>query len=476
MSDRSIWNILWSCFATIVACTWISVHPNVPGASDSQWKVFGRRMAIMMYLLIAPEMVILWAARQHFAAVRIAQRFRDKGWTTIHGFFLIMGGFELYDGRTFLRALEVSEFAKLHEEGRIEWPSITAAQIEDRSKADFLSKGIVIVQTTWFIVQMIGRGANRLAVTELEVVTLAFAALNGVTYWLWWDKPMDVRCPVPVHLKGVGTEEVLPAQEKSSTSSTTYPPAEICSVNIIEPADEGGDERILDPVVLSNPPSRSSSPSLPKRSRLERLQLYMSQQRIKRGEFRGFVHVLLYQPLAIFFRPFEDMLSLDTLRGDRSRVPTFYAPKAEKDSDSAAVIFLTIAVVIVFGAIHCVAWSSSFPTVTEKWLWRVNSVAICTLPLLMSLIGAFASEKDADDMTFWEKVRDLSITIPLMFFAGVYIVSRVSLLVQPLAALRALPSSAYEDLDWTNFLPHTIYRADSQNAQGLHFTTVKLLF
>ncbi|KAJ3515870.1 hypothetical protein NLJ89_g1480 [Agrocybe chaxingu] len=369
------------------------------------------------------------------------------------GFFLIMGGFELYDDTIFLRALEVTEFAKLHEEGRIEWPSITAAQIEDRSKADFLSKGIVIVQTTWFIAQIIGRAANRLAVTELEVVTLAFAVLNGVTYWLWWDKPMDVRCPVPVYLKGIGTkEEVPPVQEKSSTSSKSNPSLEISYINIIEAADKGVDEKR--PVVLSNPRSHSPSPSVPNPTRLERLQLYMSQQRIKRGRFRGLVHVFLYQPLAVFFQPFEDMLSLDTLRGDRSRVPTFYAPKAERDGDSAAVIFLTIVVVVVFGAIHCVAWSSSFPTVTEKWLWRVNAVVICTLPLLMPLIGAFASEKDEGEMSFREKVRDLFVTIPLLFFVGVYIVSRVSLLVQPLAALRALPSSAYEDLGWTDFFPH----------------------
>ena len=62
----------------------------------------------------------------------------------------------------------------------------------------------MLLQTTWFILQCVSRFDNKLAVTKLEVVTLSFAVLNGITYWLWWDKPSDVRCAVPVYLKTLG--------------------------------------------------------------------------------------------------------------------------------------------------------------------------------------------------------------------------------------------------------------------------------
>ena len=74
----------------------------------------------------------------------------------------------------------------------IEIPIITAAAIEDRSKGDALSKIVAILQTTWFIVQSIAHGQQRLALTELELVTLALASLNAVTFAIWWHKPLGV--------------------------------------------------------------------------------------------------------------------------------------------------------------------------------------------------------------------------------------------------------------------------------------------
>ena len=106
------------------------------------------------------------------------------------------------------------QLEKLWEEGKVAWPSITEEEIYDRSKGDYLSKGIVLVQLSWFIIQCIVRAAYGLAVTELEVATLAFTVLSGVTYYLWWHKPLDVRCPVRVHL--------LPANEFRVTRDTPY--------------------------------------------------------------------------------------------------------------------------------------------------------------------------------------------------------------------------------------------------------------
>ena len=94
-----------------------------------------------------------------------------------------------------------SELEELWESGKIQWPTIAKEEIADRSKGDYLSKTIVLFQTTWFVGQCIARGAYGLTVTELEVVTIAFASLTGIIYYLWWDKPLDVRCSIPVHLR-----------------------------------------------------------------------------------------------------------------------------------------------------------------------------------------------------------------------------------------------------------------------------------
>jgi len=40
-----------------------------------------------------------------------------------------------------------------------------------------------------------------LALTELELVTLALACLNAATFAIWWHKPLGVQEPVKIYLK-----------------------------------------------------------------------------------------------------------------------------------------------------------------------------------------------------------------------------------------------------------------------------------
>jgi hypothetical protein len=192
----------------------------------------------MGYVLLAPEFVIIWAGRQHYAARNFAKKHQENtGWTRAHAFFLIMGGFTLHEGGKPVRVLGARELEELSKAGKIQWPTITEEEIADRSKGDYLSKTIVLFQTAWFIGQCIARGAYKLAVTELEVVTLAFATLTGVIYYFWWDKPLDVRCSIPVQLlEGHVGKEV--------TGSQIIPPPEVAA------QETEGDEEIS---VLPNP-------------------------------------------------------------------------------------------------------------------------------------------------------------------------------------------------------------------------------
>ena len=77
--DRTVWSIVWSCLATLFACSWVAVHPNIPRSTDSEALILGRRLATMGYMLLAPELVIFWAAQQHFSANKIAVKQRSKG-------------------------------------------------------------------------------------------------------------------------------------------------------------------------------------------------------------------------------------------------------------------------------------------------------------------------------------------------------------------------------------------------------------
>ena len=74
----------------------------------------------------------------------------------------------------------------------------TEAEIKDKGKSDWLAKSLVLLQTSWFVIQCIARGIKHLPVTHLEIVTLAYAAMNFVIYVFWWNKPLNVNRPVRV--------------------------------------------------------------------------------------------------------------------------------------------------------------------------------------------------------------------------------------------------------------------------------------
>ena len=81
----------------------------------------------------------------------------------------------------------------------------------DKSKGDALAKFVAVGQTTWFIAQCIARGLKGVAITNIEILTLSFAMLNFLTYFLWWNKPQRVCYPIivrhPVDSSPQGTVE-----------------------------------------------------------------------------------------------------------------------------------------------------------------------------------------------------------------------------------------------------------------------------
>jgi hypothetical protein len=70
---RTLWQLVYSCAATILACSWVSVHPNVPGRQDSGWERLKARLYLMLIALIAPEVIVMFAMRQRRVAVKLCE-------------------------------------------------------------------------------------------------------------------------------------------------------------------------------------------------------------------------------------------------------------------------------------------------------------------------------------------------------------------------------------------------------------------
>ncbi|KAF8318578.1 uncharacterized protein EI90DRAFT_2978743, partial [Cantharellus anzutake] len=224
---RTMWNLVYSCLLTIFICVWTAVHPEVVEEDRGRMDLIGLivggrdRFGLMRSSLIFPEVVVAMAWYEFSFAWKISRECENvEGWTLVHSYFLIMGGF--IDPTTrFFRRRDPSFFGQypgiIRKTGNRQAVAVTRQEILRKTKGDFLSKSIVSLQLLWFIVQYVGRWIGHLHISQLETMTLGYSALSIIICALWWHKPLDVRSPIQV------TKEDTPHVPTSEADVTQVP-------------------------------------------------------------------------------------------------------------------------------------------------------------------------------------------------------------------------------------------------------------
>lgn len=116
----------------------------------------------------------------------------------------------------------------------------------------------------------------------------------------------------------------------------------------------------------------------------------------------------------------------------------------------------------LFGSVHCLAWTFSFPSYVEQTMWRTASMAIvgCCAATLYSV---FCSLWKYRSMDFEHRRGILDSVILVVRLSGavlsalaalVYPVARITLLILAIISLRSLPPSALDAVDWVELVPH----------------------
>ncbi|KAF8644072.1 hypothetical protein AX16_008706 [Volvariella volvacea WC 439] len=420
---RTIFDILYSCLGVIFLCTYISVHHNIPDQNDPWANKLWFKVRTMLYALLAPELVIMWALRQRIMAERLAERHKEQGWTRTHGFFLQMGGLMLKVDNGKYEVVRWRHGRLGASPGMIvdKLPAIRKKEIEDHGKGDILAKAIVVIQTSWFVVQCITRRVAGLALTELELVTLAFAALNVVTYILWWDKPLNVDYPIYIDKEGNridGPEEVQ---------------------------EEGWCKKLQDLM---------KSILMRKDQNKEKIGFWRGLWRYVRenGEVKLIWQHAISIPFSVVFGPLLEMTNEEGDGEGTTSVHPFYAARLDWEQHQFAYLCASI-VGIIFGGIHLIGWNFPFLTATELWLWRASSLILTVIPAMVTI--SWRSLADPQNTAFDTNTIDqLFRFLVTRIGAPLYITARIVILVLAFFALRDLPDSAYENIVWTNFIPH----------------------
>jgi len=107
-------------------------------------------------------------------------------------------------------------------------------------------------------------------------------------------------------------------------------------------------------------------------------------------------------------------------------------------------IYSLMAISLVYGGIHALAWNAEFPSVVEENLWRASA---CTIIFVCFWFGFTAR-------SLIEGTANKICDILSAFLLWLYVTAQIFLIVEAFISIRALPIGAYDTVQWSNAFPH----------------------
>lgn len=386
-----------------------------------------------MLALLGPEFLLGIAAGQMTSAAASVKDFQRNGlssWTLTHAFYADMGGFLLkvtQGDKEIVFPINSKQLLYLINKGYLEYPQLRRDEIQDKNKADGLARLITIVQAIWFFVNTIARAFQGLAITTLELTTLSFIVVMFATSFYWIHKPLDVATPTTL----------------------------FCNATIEQIHSEAG---LIDEQWAQTPLDFVSR----REYSLSKIWAYYSQITRK-----------LHLPL--FSRPIKVK--------PRDRIPSDIWLKPDFRRESFSGVFI-----LAFAITFMTAWNFPFPTSIEQTLWRAAS----TFNLVFSVFGGgyimlweyiipkmqkssapppspqilLRQVQEPTRRTVAARLRNISspldpeldvpltLLFPVSLLCALYCVCRMYIFVEDLIGLRSVPTSAFETVEWANYIPH----------------------
>ncbi|KAF9532532.1 hypothetical protein CPB83DRAFT_846937 [Crepidotus variabilis] len=430
MDGRKGASIIYSCLFTLLVCMTFCVRPNIPSPSTSRARFASIKLYMMAWMILTPHTMLYWAALQWFQARSIGKKYASRGWTTAHGHFVVMGGFLACKEGVPYQVLSPRNFQELVDQNRITFPTVTNVNLNRQTQTHPLLSGACVLQTLWFVTQVISCAANGLETTPLEIATLILVVMNGVLLIAFWSKPLDVVRPIRIDLIDSNSDLNSP----NATPNRTY-------------RDDFFRENALTKRV---------------RDLVEREALHILPQHIPIAR-RITVKVIsiLSAPIfkvardlvALYFRPFAK----DIVPGALS-VPTFYA---SLDADTTITVYIPYVFGTIFGGSHLWAYFHAFSPDHDDLAWRISIVAlagVCGASLVVLVLCHFTQFCDdyfeTSLTTFLAEGSGVLFGITMLFVVPTSILARMVMLIEVFIKLKEFHPVARQSLSWTNYIPH----------------------
>ena len=369
--------------------------------------------------------------------------------------------------------------------------------IDDKAKADPITKVVVCIQAAWFIVQCIARTAQHLPLTLLEIHVLAHVFVCLLMYLFWFAKPYNVLSPVIItdtrviemaalftlHKKensgrlrcvmrdeldavNVGGRQVGPTSDKKGPKDMSSSASLLESSESV-PASNG---RLWGKDISAgiNNEQADVAFALAQRS-LQRLQSLNMHFTYFQNHGKAIWHrsTYLVPYLSDFSKNPGCNLSKPEIRPKISKSKPGLIYKLLPSQPFSIWVFLLF---ISYAGFHLSAWNAHFPTTIERWMWRGAGLSMIGFPVLFFVVGGpsvfpamiFEGWKN---WPHWAKIVFGPIYGLALLIEGLGLVictfilmlpaaGRLYFLVEAFLSLRDPGPRVYDTVQWTLYWPH----------------------
>ena len=259
------------------------------------------------------------------------------------------------------------------------------------------------------------RAAHALPLSQLESMTLGYIPLFIVTYFFWWDKPKDIRSPSVVELPYMSPEKkhIFESMAVSNKFDDEDMEDQVTYWSIWYPTPRVFEKEEEDKAVQD---TRAKAAEKAAQDAVER-----AAKNQKGSSKPGDLH-----EITIGKGDSHDPEDLQ-IKMRKEVVVAHWDPYLYRSRTWP----LTCLFGMSFGALHLVSWNTAFPTALEMWLWRASAfVSIASMFVFMH----------------FEKVvfrLDSLLNIIGLACPGLYLLSRILMMGEVFAALRAEDSAIY---------------------------------
>ena len=515
-AGRGSLGIIYTCCTAILLASWTSFHNRARKPGDytgtTKWL---HRWNRFLYTFLLPEVAAVWSVRDLLEATWLCGRFlvyqrQLPGWyrfTMKQAFVCIMDGIYMeVPGSTDKVKVTPRDLVWLAYTRQLEYSDYPSREdIDDKSKADATMKFISIVQTLFFMVNVITRLILQYPVSLLEDLAAAHVFCGIITFTFWFMCPQNIEQPFIIRpdpsKKVIPVEDPKLAGKLGAQSSVEEVAAQGEPVGWFQSV-----KNIVTTVTSTLAGADDAATSVEDANKPQTINLYCHESDLPQiskniNSFRGGRVVQFYLLALVSTAAFMKMYSqrnkieegaVGTETKQENMLATEKSPSSSHSKEiqvSSAVtevfdettgrkitmrrkegfaesfavkevrqskrpnlekwaMFLTFG---VFSGIHLAAWKYQFVTKEEAYVWRIcaSTMLLGAFTMLFNGPGVmgilYKPENDRKRMVSW--------LLPHIY-TGIYVLGRLGLVGVACSSFRMAPLGIYAVPGWTEFWPH----------------------